>query len=161
MTGNRYYIKAREAYPWDLEEFVENIEYAYSSNNECPFTCVLLGKYNWEQLKYMDDARWYFEKAMSMEPSNLYVLEEYIDFCINIEEYTVASRLIEFAMKQRGADRAVLYRNNAIILENQRSYKWSLVFYKAAKLEALNSEFIESVCEDIERVTKKKSQIRA
>ena len=57
-------MKAMDAYPYNLEETLESINYSLSYNDSNPFSYILLGRFYVEQFYNFKEAISCFEKAL-------------------------------------------------------------------------------------------------
>ena len=78
MIDNTYLIKAIDAYPYNLPEAVEALNYALSYDGENVFALQLMAKIYAEQLKDYHNAMIYFEAAMQADMSQPSLYPDYI-----------------------------------------------------------------------------------
>lgn len=64
MKPNRYVLKALDAYPYNLEEVSESLEYALSYDSEDTTALCLMGRMHGEILKDFEAAKNYFWKPL-------------------------------------------------------------------------------------------------
>lgn len=67
-TAYQYYLKAKSAYPYDLGEVAEMLDYALSYDDECAPALCLMGQIQMEALKDFDAAEHYFQRALIADP---------------------------------------------------------------------------------------------
>jgi len=154
-TYNIYLFKALDAYPFNLEETIESLNYALSYNPKDAEALLLMGKVYAYQLKDYETAKQYFEEAMiqKMEMPKLY--PEYIFILINNEDYTEAQRLLKYAFKIKAADKAALQLLQGQLFEAKQEFKKSLKAFKQAKKLGRSCNFIEFTENEISRVKSK------
>lgn len=152
---NIYLFKALDAYPYNLEETIESLNYALSYNPKDAEALLLKAKVFAYQLRDYETAKQYFEEAMvqNMEMPKLY--SEYIFVLIQNEDYLEAQRLLEYAFKIKATDKGVLHLLQGQLHEVQKAYKTALKSFKEAKELGRNSGFIDFVENEISRVKAK------
>lgn len=157
-----YLFKALDAYPYDLEEAIEALNYALSYDDKNAKALCLMGKVYAEQLGEYEAAKECYAQAMASHMEMPYIYPDYIRTLIMNEDYEEAQKLLDFAMALKAADKAVLYFYQGLLNEVQNEYKEAINAYKQAKKHGLNNEFIRRIEEEIRRVKgklgKKKSK---
>lgn len=158
--ADQYYIKALDQYPFNLEEAIENLNYALSHNNEHIGANYLMGKLHREQLNNLPKAEQYYLTALASNPDDLNVCMDYILLLIILKEYDKAQKLIIYTNKIKGVDFARTYAFQALIQEYQHDYEKALSLYKEARLEAYNEEFMNYLNSEIKRVKMKRKYVK-
>lgn len=157
-----YLFKALDAYPYDLEEAIEALNYALSYDDKNAKALCLMGKVYTEQLGEYEAAKECYAQAMASNMEMPYIYPDYIRTLIMNEDYEEAQKLLDFAMALKAADKAALYFYQGLLNEVQREYKKAINAYKQAIKHGLNNEFIRRIEEEIGRVKgklgKKKSK---
>jgi len=64
---DRYLCKALGAYPYNLEETIESLDYALSGNHNDVATLCLYGKVYAEQFQDYSTAKSYFQEALAAD----------------------------------------------------------------------------------------------
>lgn len=154
--ADQYYIKALGQYPYDLEEAIENLNYALSYNQEHIGANYLMGKLHQEQLNQYATAEDYYVTAMACDPHNHNVCLDYILLLILLKEFDKASALISYTQKLKGVDISKIKASKALIHENNNKYKKALKMYQKALLDVYDEELLTKIQEDIKRVKMKK-----
>lgn len=142
---NNYVFKALENYPYDLEEVMEALNYALSYDDKNTMALTLMGKVHAEKLYKFEEAIVYFKQALS---ENIHAFEVYIPYINTLlwnEDYKEADEFIDFALTVKGSDKGTLYLKKAILSEQLKEYKKALTFIKMAKEHTFNSEFMETL----------------
>lgn len=154
-THNIYLFKALDAYPFELEEAVEALNYALSYDPNSVVALCLMANLHADQLRDFETAKYFFEAAMvsNMEMPGIY--PDYIYTLIRNEDYEEAQKLLDFAMTLKATDKAVLEIMQGRILEIAEKYKEAIAAYKRALKKGLNTYFITYVDGELERVKKK------
>lgn len=149
---NMYLFKALDAYPYDLEETIEALNYALSYDDKNAKALCLMGKVYAEQLGEYEAAKECYAQAMASNMEVPYIYPDYVRTLIMNEDYEEAQKLLDFAMALKAADKAALYFYQGLLNEVQNEYKEAINAYKHAKKHGLNNEFIRRIEEEIGRV---------
>ena len=67
--ADTYYIKALDNYPYNLEEMLENVNYALSYDNEHPEANTLMARFYTNEVPKYDLAKEYAQRALSSDPN--------------------------------------------------------------------------------------------
>ena len=126
---DKYLLQALDAYPYNLDEVVESLNYALSYNEKNPMALCLLGQIHAESLRNYEVAKEYFQQALAEDMYTLEVYPKYINVLLWNEDYKEAEKLIDFALTVKGTDKAMLYLKKAILFEHKRKYKKALKFF--------------------------------
>lgn len=138
--GSKYYIKAKEAYPYDLEETVESLDYALSYDEDHAGTHCLYGRYFAEQEFNPQGAYYHFDRALALDINYIETYYYYGTTLVKFEEYDRAKRLIQHALTLPGVCKGCMYGLKATMLEKQGRLS------KAIK--TLDKGILNSVCDD-------------
>jgi len=152
---DKYLFQALDAYPYNLEEAVESLNYALSYDTKNPIALCLMGQIYAEHIRDYETAKLYYQEALA---ENLYAIDvypKYINVLLWNEDYVEAEKLIAFALTVKGTDKALLYLKTGILLEQKKEYKKALKALKLAKEHAYNNYFISDLEGDIERIKNK------
>ena len=157
--SNLYLMKAIDAYPYELEKVVENLNYALAYEPENANALLLMAKVIYEYMGDIELAEAYFDKALTSNLDLTTIYVEYIHFLVNVEKYDKAKELIAFAFTVTGVDKATLRLYEAYIFEAKREFEKAEEALKNAKMYALNNEFMNFVDGIMSRISKKKKLI--
>ncbi|WP_109299188.1 tetratricopeptide repeat protein [Aquimarina sp. AU474] len=149
---DKYLFQALDAYPYNLEEAVESLNYALSYDEKNPIALCLLGQIYAESLKNYETAKEYYQQALAEDMYALDVYPKYINVLLWNEDYDEAKKLIDFALTIKGTDKAMLHLKKAILFEQKREYKKALKCLKLAKENAYNNRFISDLKEEKQRI---------
>jgi len=152
---NNYVFKALDAYPYDLEETMEALNYALSYDTENTMALTLMGRVYAEKLYNYPEAISYYKEALAVKIEAFEVYEHYINALLWNEDVIEAARFIDFAMSVKGADKAVLYLKKAALYEQLKKYKKAMSYIKKAKENTFNADFLGIVNEQKKRVKAK------
>lgn len=152
---DKYLFQALDAYPYDLQEAVESLNYALSYDDKNPVALCLLGRIHADTLCDYETAKSYFQQALA---ENIYALEVYPHY-INVlfwnEDYNEAEKLIDFALTVKGSNKGMLYLKKGQLFERKKEYKNALKVLKAAKEYAWDNNFINDLKEEEKRIKEK------
>jgi len=152
---NNYVIKAIDAYPYDLEETVENLNYALSYESNNAYALYLMGRLQAEQLGDFEKAKYYYAEALASKMDFVKVYPKYILVLIWNEDYEEAQKLIDFALTVKGLNKGDIYVLQAQLLECKQELKEALKTFKKAKLFIFNSSYSSYVDSEITRIKNK------
>ncbi len=152
---NNYVLKAIDAYPYDLGETIENLNYALSYESTNAYALYLMGRLQAEQLGDYEKAKQYYAEALANKMDLHKVYDHYIRVLIWNEDYQDAQRLIDFAFTVKGLNKGSVYLLQGQLLENLQDYKQALKALKKAKLFGYNNDFISFVDTEKSRIKSK------
>ena len=152
---NSYLFKAMDAYPFDLEETLEALNYALSYNNRDAHALCLMARVHTEQLQDFETAKQYYVEALSEGLDAHHIYPYYIQTLIWNDDYKEAENLIEFAFKVKGIDKGLLLLKQGQLYETIGKNKLALKTLKEAKKGGLNNGFVQYVNDEISRVKNK------
>ena len=152
---DKYLFQAIDAYPYDLQETVESLQYALSYNPKNTKALCLMGQVYAEQLHDYETAKDYYQEALAENIHAIDVYKHYINVLLWNEDYAAAEKLINFAFTVKGIDKALLYVKKAQLFEQKRKLKLALKHLKKAKEFAYNSDFLFYINEEKSRIKDK------
>jgi len=156
--ADQYYIKALDGYPYNMEESIENLDYALSYDAEHTGALYLMGCLCMDQLEEYEKAESYFQTAMSINPSNNKLVTKYAILMVYLREFDKAKNLIDYNYKIKGADLATNYRVESLLNEYQHQYEKAISLLEMAQTEAYNREFLDLIDDDIIRIKEKQTR---
>lgn len=161
-THNMYLFKALDSYPYSLEETVESLNYALSYDPDNAEALLLMAKIKAFQLKDYEGAKQCFETAMTQDMDMGKLYQDYIYTLLLNEDYPEAQRLLDYAMKVKATDKAVMQWLQGQIFEGLFEFKRAKKAYKEAiKISKCNNlrSFIKREIDRIdEKLPKKKNK---
>ena len=137
-TIDKYVFQALDNYPYSLEETIESLDYAFSYDAKNTMVLCLYGRIQAEQLLNYEEAKNYFQEALSINIHALEVYPFYLQTLILNEDFGEAEKLIDFALTIKGINKAEIFVKKAILLEAQMEFKKALEEIKNAKLHAIS-----------------------
>lgn len=152
---NNYLFKALDAYPYELEETLEALNYALSYNSKDAHALCLMGRVYAEQLKDYETAKQYYAEAVAHEMDMPKTYPFYIQTLLWNEDYDEAEKLITFALTIKGVNKSILHYYKAVLLEEQGQFKEAVKVYKIAIKLATDNGVINYVENELNRVKKK------
>jgi tetratricopeptide (TPR) repeat protein len=152
---NNYVLKAIDAYPYELEETVENLNYALSYENNNAYVLYLMGRLQAEQFGDYEKAKQYYAEALANKMDFHKVYSKYILVLIWNEDYQDAQKLIDFAFTIKGLNKGEVYLHQGQLFENLQKFKKALKAFKKAKLFGYNDGFINQINSEISRIKNK------
>ena len=154
---NSYLFKALDAYPYNLEETLEALNYALSYNSNDAHVLYLMGMVYAEQLQEYETAKDYFAEAIASKMETPLVYPFYIQTLIFNEDYDEAQKLMDFALNIKGTDKAFLQLIQGVLYEKLQKYKPAKKAYKKAIKLAVNNAFIDYTEKELGRLKKKQN----
>ncbi|MCT4628528.1 hypothetical protein [Winogradskyella sp.] len=142
---NNYIFKALDAYPYDLEEAIEALNYALSYDEKNTMALCLMGRIYAETLYDYEKAKAIYAEALAENVNAFHIYPHYINLLLWNEDYGEAERFIDFALTVKGSDKAVLYYKKAILFEQQVCYKDALLQLKLVKRHTYNGSFMSDI----------------
>lgn len=155
MVTNKYILKAMDAYPYDLEEAIENLEYALSYNSEDTTALCLMGRVRAEVFQDYEGAKEYFQEALAIDVNAKHIYVHYITTLLWNEDFSEADKFIDFALTVKGVNKCMLWFKKALLNEHQRKYKIALSFVHRAREYAFVQNELEEAKEMEERIKQK------
>ena len=149
-TIDKYLFQALDNYPFSLEETIESLDYAFSYDAKNTMVLCLYGRIQAEQLMNYDEAKSYFQEALSINIHALEVYPYYLQTLILNEDYEEAQKIIDFALTIKGINKSDIYVKKAILFEAQNEFKKALKEIKNAKLHSLQFAY-ECNISDVEK----------
>lgn len=151
-TIDKYLFQALDNYPYSLEETIESLDYAFSYDAKNTMVLCLYGRIQAEQLWNYEEAKNYFQEALSINIHALEVYSYYLKTLILNEDYEEAQKLIDFALTIKGINKSDIFVQKAILLEAQQQFKKALKEIKNAKLTTLQFAFDSDIIEVEKRI---------
>lgn len=152
---NNYVLKAKDAYPYNLEETVENLNYALSYEANNAYALYLMGRLQAEQFGDFEKAKQYFAEALANKMDFQEVYSEYILVLIWNEDFAEAQKLIDFAFTVKGLGKGLVWLMQGHLFECIQAYKKAVKALKQAKIFGYNNNFRSFVDSEITRVKDK------
>ena len=156
-TIDKYLFQAMDNYPYCLQETLESLEFSLSYNDKNTMALCLYGRILSEQLQDYEEAKLYFQDALSININALEVYPFYIQTLIMNEDYEVATKLIDFSLTIKGINKIEILLKKALLQEILFKYKESLETIKEIKKIATN-DYYKNQLDDTEKRIKTKME---
>ncbi len=157
-AADKYYLKAKDNYPYNLEEALEALDYGLSHDDAHAGLLTLQGKIYYRDLSRFDAARENFELALYHEPGYIHAYYEYIRLAIMMDDFAKVEKLISKALAVRGIDKSRIYYHEALMLEKQGIYTDAINSMKKAMLHCQDKNCNEFFAGEMERLLAKNTQ---
>ncbi|MNK49752.1 hypothetical protein D3C87_686160 [compost metagenome] len=151
-TIDKYLFQALDNYPYSLEETIESLDYAFSYDSKNTMVLCLYGRIQAEQLMNYEEAKSYFQQALSINIHALEVYPYYLQTLIVNEDYEEAQKLIDFALTVKGINKSEIYIKKTILLEVQYKFEEALKEIKQAKLYSIEHDYDSGISEVEKRI---------
>lgn len=154
-TVDKYLFQALDNYPYWLEGTIESLDYALSYDDKNTMALCLYGQVLSDQLLKYEEAKEYFQRALSINIHALEVYPFYIHTLILNEDYVEAMKLIDFALTVKGINKTEILLKKVTFFERQQEFKKALKVIKKAKLSTINTSYDCTIEETEKRLNKK------
>ena len=153
--ADQYYLKALDDYPYNLEESIENLNYALSYDPEHTGANCLMATFCMEIIRDYELAEYYLKLAVSSNPESLQVYEAYTLLAIKQHDFEKAEKLIRFTHQLKGVDNGKMFELEALMYEYMKDYKKSEMLLLKAIEESFDNDQIEFLKKELDRVLQK------
>lgn len=154
-TVDKYIFEALDNYPYSLVETIESLDYALSYDDKNTMALCLYGRVQADQLFKYEEAKEYFQQAISININAIEVYSYYINTLVLNEDYVEATKLIDFALTIKGINKVEILLKKVILLESQKKFKQALKALKRVRFETLSNEYDFLIEETEKRLNKK------
>jgi tetratricopeptide (TPR) repeat protein len=154
-TVDKYLFQALDSYPYSLEETIESLDYALSYDDKNTMVLCLYGQVFSDQLMKYEEAKQYFQKALSINIHALEVYPFYIHTLILNEDYEEAMKLIDFALTVKGINKTEVLLKKVTLLESQQEFKKALKTLEKVKISTVSNSYDYTIEECEKRLNKK------
>lgn len=158
--ADKYYLKAVEGYPYELEKSIESLQYALSYNEEHVEALLLMARLYFEQFEDFEKAESFLEDALAIDPKHIHVGMAFAYLNIIRRKFGKAKKMLDYLGLLKETDKASLFELGALSLEYQQRYSEALFLLKRARIEAFNSHSLSCLDEAINRVKLKKKRLK-
>lgn len=154
-TVDKYLFQALDSYPYNLEEAVESLDYALSYDDKNTMALCLYGRVYSEQLLNYDEAKNYFERAITININAIEVYPFYIQTLLLNEDFEQAGALIDFALTIKGINKVEILFKKALLSELKKEFKKALKVIRELRLHLINPDYNYLVEETEKRLNDK------
>lgn len=159
-TVDKYVFEALDNYPYSLGETIESLDYALSYDDKNTTALCLYGRVQAEQLFKYEEAKTYFQQAISIDIHAIEVYPYYIHTLILNEDYEEATKLIDFALTIKGINKVEILLEKVMLLETHKNFKLALKTLKSARIVTVSNEY-NFIIEETEKRLNKKTNKKA
>lgn len=154
-AADKYYLTARDNYPYDMPEAIEALEYGLSYDDCHAGLLTLKGEICYKDLRRFDEATTCFELALAYEPEYVDAHYEYIRFLLRMGYTEKAKARAEAAMQVHGIDKATLMYQLSLALEKEEKYHAAINQIRKARMLCQCSDDFPFYGEELERMLEK------
>jgi tetratricopeptide (TPR) repeat protein len=154
-AADKYYLKAKENYPYNLDDVLEALEYGLSCDNEHPGLLTLMATIYERDLKQFNAAREQYELALFYDNTFVDAYYAYIQFALRMNDDKKAARLIASAMHVAGIDKARILYLRALLHTQQGQYASAIADMKAARQHCQCKDGYSFYTKEQERIEQK------
>lgn len=135
-----YYLKARDAYPFDLAEVEENLDYALAYDPGHLSSLCLKSHYYLYELNWIEEARDLADRAMAINPRNACAATALLNCMIEAGKYKEALLFLTYVDRKVRMKDFQKYAYIAHIMHLKMNYKIALNYYKYLILRSESPE---------------------
>ncbi len=157
---DQYFLKAQDEYPYNLEAFLENINYVSNYTDEHAGVAYLMGRMHMDQFSNFTLAEEYFQTALSLENCSIYVYSTYTDLLLQLRDYDKAIKLIEYALGVPGMIQPMMIHKKAKAYEAKEEYTEALKCIKQCIRLSTNGEELSYLKDEKARIKEKKKLLQ-
>lgn len=159
-AADKYFLKAKDNYPYCLDEAIEALEYGLACDNEHAGLLTLQGTIYYKDLKQFEAAKECYELALFYDSTYVDAWYAYIGFATVMKEYSKVEKLVEGALKIRGVDTARVLYLSARSAEMQGKHAMAIDIMKKARFHCICKDCYKFYEEEIERVAIKEVHVK-
>lgn len=141
--ADQYYIKALDDYPYNMEQALENINYALSYDDEHAGALFLMGSFCMDLLNDYEKAETYFLRAMAVQSDMLKLNFKYAELLLIFKEYDKVANLMAYTKTIRGCDEGNVFLVEGFMHEQKGNLELAKDAFHNAALNGFNSDFVE------------------
>jgi len=138
-VADQYFLKAQSNYPYDIEDVVENLNYALSYEDDHPQANFLLGLIQMYNLKDFGKAEQCFDRVLECDLNFTDVYKYYSMLKIWKSDFDGAMKLIKFGLKVPGMDVCTMLMIQAMVYECKGDFANAKSVLKNAKMISLDT----------------------
>lgn len=154
-TYSKYLFQAMDAYPYNLEETIESLNYAISCDDNNALAIGLLARVYAEQLHQYKQAIQLYNRALKVNLHEVSLYPHFVNALLWNEDWEQAQKLISFALKVKGVDKGLMHLKQAMLFEYKQQYKKALRWAEKSRELSFNDAQIAHVDSVIKRIKRK------
>jgi tetratricopeptide (TPR) repeat protein len=155
-----YYLKAMDHYPHNLEECIENLQYALGYDAEYAPALCLMGRLYTNEIKNYAMAEEYFNRALAADILYDETFIHYSKLLLTLEKQKELATLLDQAFKTPGIDKSALYHTKAIAMEQQGKFDEVLELLNQGLHFSFNSDMDDFISNEIKRIEGKRKKLK-
>lgn len=140
-----YFLKAFDAYPFDLADVEEQLDYALAYDPNHIASLCLKSRYYLYDLNWTDEARALAERAMSINPQDPCAAASLLNCMLEQQHYDEALRFLAYIERKVPMSTFMKYAYMANLMELKMNFKIALNYYKELALYAENPEHLSRI----------------
>lgn len=153
--ADKYFLKAREDYPYDMDMVVDNLGYALSYDGDHAPAWCLQGQIQMEQLKDYEAARHSFEMAILANPQYVDAYKYYSMLLIWIGDIDKALALVDRAEGIAGMSKSIVHQRRATAYECQGRIRQALDEVRKGQLFSMCDTYQSYFADEAKRLRSK------
>lgn len=158
--ADQYYLKAFEAYPWNIAEVIENLNYALSYKDDHAQAWCLHGMIHMYNLKNYKKAQESFNNALEADLIYVDTYKHLTLLKIWRGQLKEAHKIIDYAIKVEAIDKSTILGLKALLMEVQGKYEQADEILKTARLLCLDCSTLTWLKEVSKRIDTKKKDYK-
>jgi tetratricopeptide (TPR) repeat protein len=160
-AADRYYIKAKENYPYEIDQALDALEYGLSYDDSHAGLLALKGEICHRDLKQFNTARECFELALYHDAQFVDTYYNYIRLLCDIDEVEAAEKLVVRALSIKGIDKAKVWHLEALMYERQGMFTMAMGSLNNALQYCQDQELHTFYKDESKRIRKKNKPKKA
>ena len=153
--ATKYYLKAKDRYPYDLEEVVESLNYALSYDEEHAAAHSLMGRFYMEQVSDYQEAFYHYEQALIFDIDFVDTYYHYSKALIMYGDFDTARELLRYAQKIKGICTSCILQRKALLSEREGKLLKAKKMLDKAILRSIDNDEIDFLERELKRIKNK------
>lgn len=154
-----YYLKAQDNYPYNIEETIENLNYALSYNGEYAPALCLKGRLYANEIKDYALAEEFFTRALAADIAYSETYLQFVRLLINLERFDEAGNLLDQALTIKGVIKSELYQLKALCFESRADFEKAEKYITKAQECSFNADLDTMLQKEHKRISRKRKKL--
>lgn len=159
-AADKYYLKARDMYPYDMDDALEALEYGLSCDETHAGLITLQGKIYYKDLANYEAAQEQFELALFYDPYFVDAYYEYLEVLSIIGDANRMRKLMDKALKVPCIDKSQVYYKEAMFWEKKGEQAQLIIAMQNAIQVCSGKDCYTFLAEELERIQTKDKSVR-
>jgi tetratricopeptide (TPR) repeat protein len=159
-AADKYYIIAKDNYPYQMDEALEALEYGLSHDPEHPGLLTLQGDIYFRDLEQFVQALECYELALLSNPSFIPVYYSFLQLALKLDMHTRVEKLIDAAKKTAGINPARIAYYQSLLYEKLNRYADAVNNLRLAEKYSQCKEEYAFIEKEIERIEQKDKKLK-